>query len=86
MKRLMTLLVAVAIGIMIFAAPMVADPGVTTSTTSTTSSTDTTWINPNYPPPPDGYVGPWPPPDATTTTTTTTTDGGDESGWIEPNH
>ena len=60
MKRLITLLVMVAIGLMIFAAPMVADPG---TTNDTTSSTDTTWTNPDYPPPPDGYVGPWPPPD-----------------------
>ena len=44
MKRLITLLVAVAIGITIFAAPMVADPGATTDTSSTTGSTDSTWI------------------------------------------
>ncbi len=77
MKRLMTLLVVVAIGIMIFAAPMVADPGATTTPTSPTV-TDTTLTNPAYPPPPDGYVGPWPP------DTTMTTDGGDEDPWGIP--
>ena len=68
---------------MIFAAPMVADPGDTTSTTSTTSSTDSTWTNPDYPPPPDGYVGPWPTPDMTTTTGDNG-DGGDENPWGDP--
>jgi hypothetical protein len=81
MKRLITLLVVVAIGVMIFAAPMVADPGVTTNSSSSTSTTDTTLINLNYPPPPDGYVGPWPPVD---TTMTTDGDGGDIDPWIEP--
>jgi hypothetical protein len=80
MKRLIILLAVVAIGIMIFAAPMFADPG---DGTSTSNPADTTWTNPDYPPPPDGYVGPWPPPDGSTTTTTTG-DGGDEGGWIEP--
>jgi hypothetical protein len=73
MKRLITLLVVVAIGIMIFAAPMFADPG---DTTDTTSTTDSTWTNPNYPPPPDGWIGPWP-----ADTTTTTTNSGDEDPW-----
>jgi hypothetical protein len=84
MKRLITLLVAVAIGITIFAAPMVADPGATTDTSITTSSTDSTWTNPDYPPPPDGYVGPWPPSDSTMTTTTDGDDG-DEDPWNDPN-
>jgi len=81
MKKLITLLVAATIGIMIFAAPMVADPGVTTTTTSTTSTIDTVWTNPDYPPPPDGYVGPWPPLDSTMTTTTA---DGDEDPWGIP--
>lgn len=79
MKRLITLLAVVAIGIAIFAAPMVADPGATTSTTTSTSSTDTICTNPEYPPPPDGYVGPWP-----MDTTVTTSCDGDENPWIEP--
>ncbi len=82
MKRLITLLAVAAFGIMIFAAPMVADPGVTTNTTSSTSTADSTWMSTGYPPPPDGYVGPWPPTD--TTVTTTSGDGGDENPWIDP--
>jgi len=95
MKRLMALLMAVMFGVVLFTAPMFADPGDETNTDGTTSadttavwtdtdgttSADTTavWTDQNYPPPPPDYVGPWPPPGETASG-----DGGDEDPWTEP--
>ena len=82
MKRLMAVLMAVVFGLILFAAPMVADPGDETNTDGT-ASTDTTavWTDQSYPPPPPDYEGPWPPPGETTSS-----DGGDgdEDPWEIP--
>jgi hypothetical protein len=82
MKRLIAMLMAVTFGVVIFTAPMFADPGDETNTDGT-STTDTTavWTDPSYPPPPPGYVGPWPPPGENTATDG---DGDDEGGWVDP--
>lgn len=88
MKRLSAVFLAVVFCFSLVALPLLADPGDETTTapdSSTATSTD-------YPPPPEGWVGPWPPPDwdplldggGPSPPTPDGGDGGDDTGWDVP--
>jgi hypothetical protein len=85
MKRLTALLLALILCFVIWGAPVYGDPG--DETDPDNDSTDVAWDNPDYPPPPPGYEGPWPPPDGYETDGGEgdgSGDGGDEGGWTNP--
>lgn len=58
MKKFLRVVLTVGFCLLALGAYSYADPGDETST----ESTDVVITDPNYPPPPDGYVGEWPPP------------------------
>lgn len=58
MKKFVIVALAVVFCLWVFTAYSYADPGEETST----DKTEVVVTNPDYPPPPDGWVGEWPPP------------------------
>lgn len=86
MKKLVLLILLVVFGLWVFTAFSYADPGDET----TTDNSGVIITDPNYPPPPDGYVGIWPPPDPDMLTDSGNPpppDGedGDDGSWGDPN-
>ena len=86
MKKLVAVFVAILLCLWMISAPVLAD-----DTEPAPESTDTTITSPEYPPPPDGYVGVWPPPDPDILLDgggppppEADGDGGDDGGWDVP--
>jgi len=85
MKKLVAVFVAILLCLWMISASLYADPGEET----VPDNTGAVLTNPDYPPPPDGYVGVWPPPDPDILLDgggppPPTGDGGDDGGWDVP--
>jgi hypothetical protein len=80
MKKLLVILTAISLCFIVWGIPVYGDPG--DETDPEQDSTAVYWDNPDYPPPPPGWEGPWPPPDWQSSGYGA--DGGDEPGWEDP--
>lgn len=88
MKKLVAVFVAILFCFWISSALVVADPGTEGEPDGTASTSTSTSTSTDYPPPPDGWEGPWPPPDwgpmLDGGSPPPAGDGGDDTGWADP--
>ncbi len=91
MRQLILMAWAALLCFCLLAMPAYADPGDEgeSGTPPGTDGSETDTTNPNYPPPPEGWEGPWPPPDWDPMLDgggppPPTGDGGDDTSWGLP--